>query len=41
MSSDPGAWMRPYYMELSRRPGFANLAPALQFRALVDALAQD
>ena len=41
VSSDPAAWMRPYYAELSRRPGFANLAPALKFLALVDAIAQD
>ena len=41
VSSNPGAWMRPYYVQLSRRPGFANLAPALKFRALVDAIAQD
>jgi hypothetical protein len=41
VSSDPGAWMRPYYSDLSRRPGFANLAPALKFRALMDATVQD
>jgi hypothetical protein len=41
ISSDPHAWLRPYYAELVARGGFGLLAPALQFQALIDAFAVD
>ena len=41
MSSDPDAWMRPYYAEITQRPGFLQLAPAHRFTALLDAIATD
>lgn len=41
ISSDPHAWLRPYYVELVRRGGFGLLAPALQWDALVDAFSVD
>jgi hypothetical protein len=39
-SSLPTAWLRPYYAEVARRAGFANLSPAHQFRALIDRIAR-
>ena len=41
VSSDPGAWIRPYYAAIAQRPGFFQLAPAHQFAALLDAIAAD
>ena len=42
VSSDPHAWLRPYWADLHRQHAFfGNLAPELQAAALADALAQD
>jgi hypothetical protein len=41
VSSDPGAWMRPYYAEIAQRPGFSQLAPAHRFTALLEAIGAD
>ena len=41
ISSDPHAWVRPYYEALAGREGFAQLAIPIQFAALVDAIAVD
>src|SRR4051794_22378479 len=42
ISSDPNAWLRPYWQRLHQQQSFfANLAPELQANALADALAAD
>jgi hypothetical protein len=41
VSSDPDAWMRPYYEAVASREGFAHVAIPVQFAALVNAIAQD
>lgn len=41
ISSDPGAWMRPIYADVARRPGFATWSTQHQFNALVDAIAAE
>lgn len=42
VSSDPHAWLRPYWADLHRQHAFfRNLAPELQAAALADALAQN
>jgi hypothetical protein len=41
LSSDPLAWMRPYFDAVAAREGFAHLSPSHRFAALVDAIAQD
>ena len=41
VSSDPDAWMRPYYDAIASREGFALLPIPIQFAALVDAIAHD
>src|SRR3954467_9113093 len=42
ISSDPNAWLRPYWQRLhQQQSSFVNLAPELQANALADALAQD
>jgi hypothetical protein len=38
VSSDPDAWMRPYYEAVSSREGFALLPIPIQFDTLVDAI---
>ena len=34
LTSDPHAWLRPYYVILSAQAGFRQLAPTLQFEHL-------
>lgn len=41
ISSDPNAWLRPYWAELHQQRFFANLAPELQAQALARAVEQD
>jgi hypothetical protein len=41
LSSDPHAWLRPYFAALSQQEAFTLLAPALRFSALCDAVASD
>ena len=41
VSSDPDAWMRPYYEVIALQEGFALLPIPVQFAALVKAIAQD
>lgn len=41
ISSDPHAWLRPYYVELVNRGGFARLATSTQWQALIDAVSVD
>ena len=41
VSSDPHAWMRPYYERMASQEGFAMLAIPIQFAALVNLIAQD
>ena len=42
LSSDPNAWMRPYWADLHRQsPFFRNLAPELQAIALAEAVEAD
>jgi len=42
ISSDPNAWLRPYWQALHQQQSFfANLAPELQAKALADALEED
>ena len=36
LSSDPNAWLFPFYADLKRTRGFARLAPALRIQALAD-----
>jgi hypothetical protein len=38
-ASDPHAWMRPYFADVSRRSGFGHLSIHHQFAALLDAVA--
>jgi hypothetical protein len=41
VSSDPDAWMRPYYEAVASLDGFALLPIPIQFAALVDAISRD
>jgi hypothetical protein len=41
ISSDPGAWMRPYYAEIAEQRGFEFLSLSLRFALLVARVAQD
>ncbi len=41
ISSDPHAWLRPYYVALVTSGPFGNLAPALQFEQLLAAAGRD
>jgi hypothetical protein len=38
ISSNPQAWMRPYYEAVASREGFNHLAPSHQFDLLVEAI---
>jgi hypothetical protein len=41
VSSDPHAWMRPYYEAVAAREGFSHLAPSHQSALLVEAIERD
>ena len=41
ISSDPHAWMRPYYEAVAARESFSHLAQSHQFELLVEAIARD
>lgn len=41
ISSDPNAWLRPFWADLQRQPFFGHLAPELQAGALASALEAD
>jgi hypothetical protein len=41
VSSDPNAWLRPYWADLHQQPFFAQLAPELQAKALAEAVEHD
>jgi hypothetical protein len=41
ISSDPHAWLRPYFHQLAGEQGFSLLAPAIQFELLVAAVTED
>lgn len=41
ISSDPNAWLRPFWAELRKQPFFDKLAPELQAGALAAALEDD
>ena len=41
LTSDPHAWLRPYFAVLAQDDTFARLAPSIQFSALRDAVAQE
>lgn len=41
LSSDPLAWLRPYFAELRKDPSFSYRSPSHQFAAVVDAIADD
>ena len=41
LSSDPHAWLRPFFARLQARPKFLDLAPAYQFKQLCDVLSVD
>ena len=41
LSSDPHAWLRPYYAALRSHPAFLQFAPATQFEALVKAVERE
>jgi hypothetical protein len=41
VSSDPDAWMRPYYEAIASREGFALLSTPVQFATQVNAIARD
>ncbi len=41
LSSDPHAWLRPYFAELAQDHTFARLAPSIQFSARCDAVAPE
>ena len=41
LTSDPHAWLRPYFAALAQDRTFARLAPSMQFSALCDAVAQE
>jgi hypothetical protein len=39
LTSDPHAWLRPFYARLQAHPTFSDSAPAYQFAQLCDAVA--
>ena len=39
LSSDPHAWLRPYFATLKADPAYQTLAVPLRFRALCDVVA--
>jgi hypothetical protein len=41
LTSDPHAWLRPYFAALAQTPAFPLLAPALQFAALCASVEDD
>ena len=41
LSSDPHAWLRPFYADLRSHPAFASFAPSLQFQQLVQAVERE
>ena len=41
LTSDPHAWLRPYFAALAQDHTFARLAPSMRFAALCDAVARD
>jgi hypothetical protein len=41
LSSDPHAWLRPFFTRLQARPKFGDLAPAYRFKQLCDAVSVD
>jgi hypothetical protein len=41
VSSDPDAWMRPYYEAVASQEGFALLPIPIQFATLVNAIVHD
>ena len=41
LTSDPHAWLRPYFAALAQDHTFARLAPSIQFSTLCDALAPE
>jgi hypothetical protein len=41
LSSDPHAWLRPYFAALQSRQAFRHCAPSHQFEQLVDAVARE
>jgi hypothetical protein len=41
LTSDPHAWLRPFFARLQTHPAFRHFAPAHQFAQLVEAVAVD
>lgn len=41
LSSDPNAWLRPYFAALRKDPSFSHRSPSHQFDALVTAIASE
>ena len=41
LTSDPHAWLRPYFAALLEDPTFLRLAPVMQFAALCDLIAEE
>jgi hypothetical protein len=41
VTSDPHAWLRPFYVSLKADPAFTKLAPALRFEALCQVVEVD
>ena len=41
LSSDPHAWLRPFYADLRSHPAFATFAPSHQFQQLVQAVERE
>ena len=41
LTSDPHAWLRPYFAALAQDHAFARLAPSIQFSGLCDAVAPE
>lgn len=41
LTSDPHAWLRPYYARLRERSAFAQFSPQHQFEQLVEAVARE
>lgn len=41
LSSDPHAWLRPYFAALHKDPAFLYLSPSHQFAAIVAAIADE
>ena len=41
LTSDPDGWLRPFFVRLQTEAAFHNLAPAVQFNRLCDAVAVD